>query len=222
MGCALLFGIVSMTVPYVRNLLSFGIAFAIAKAIMAATGNLGGRTFQYMTVALIYGAIGLGSVLPVAIALDDKSVIAAVDAQRAYDAQLKGSAIGTSTELTGEKDAGADVVLDARRDIGAIAEDLEKQVHARRALAQIHIGMSEPQKQAQLVRAGGAIVPSLVVMFFVSPFLGLLSSGVFAAGVGLLLLAYSLHKAWRWTDVQMPCELSGPFRVGTGPIPAMY
>lgn len=222
LGCALVFGLVSMTIPFIRHLLSVGIAYAVAKAVMAATGNLGGRRFQYMAVAMLYGAIGIGSVFPVAMALNDKNVLAAVEQQRENDKTLGQNPLGNSTELIGEQDKGADLVLDARRDIGAVADHLEKQVNARRALAAIHVSMTPDQKQAQNLIYKGQVGMGLLMQFFFSPFVGLLTYGVFSAGVGLLLLIFSLHKAWRWTEMQMQLDLSGPHRVGSGPIPALY
>lgn len=222
LGCALVFGLVSMTIPFIRHLLSVAIAYAVAKSVMAATGNLGGRRFQYMAVAMLYGAIGIGSVFPVAMALNDKNVLAAVEQQRQNDKTLGQNPLGNSTELIGEQDKGADLVLDARRDIGAVADHLEKQVNARRALAAIHVSMTPDQKQAQVLIYKGEVGMGLLMQFLFSPFVGLLTYGVFSAGIGLLLLLFSLHKAWRWTEMQSQLDLSGPHRVGSGPIPALY
>ncbi|MGH7695562.1 MAG: hypothetical protein ACRENH_11305 [Gemmatimonadaceae bacterium] len=222
LGCALVFGLVSMTVPFIRHLLSFGIAYAVAKAVMAATGNLGGRRFQYMAVAMLYGAIGIGSVFPVAMALNDKSVLAAVEQQRENDNTLGQNPLGNSAELVGESDKGADLVLDARRDIGAIADQLEKQVNARRALAAIHVSMTPDQKHAQNLIYRGEVGMGLLMQLVFSPFVGLLTYGVYSGGIGLLLLIFSLYKSWRWTELQTQLDLSGPHRVGGGPIPSLY
>ncbi|HJU72501.1 MAG TPA: hypothetical protein VJ717_02060 [Gemmatimonadaceae bacterium] len=223
LGAALVFGGISMTVPFVRHLLVIGIAFGVTKAIMAAT-KLGGRAYQWMAVCFTYGALGLGSVIPVACALDDKSVQAAVEQQRKNDAIAKASPLANAAELTGEADRGADAVLDARRDIVSLAENLEKQVEARRDLAKIHVGMSEHQKQAQVLLGGGksAVAMGLIMTFLFAPFVGLLSFGLFSAGVGLLMMIFALYKAWKWTEVQVFYELSGPHRVGAGPIPPLY
>ena len=224
LGCALLFGVVSMTVPFIRHLLVFGIAWTVMKAVMAATGSLGGRNYQIVTVCLTYAAIGLGSAFPVALALDDKSVHAAVAQQRANDSLLAGTPLGTSSELVGQADAGADLVLDARREIGEVADALEKQVNARRSLAKIHVGMTPDQKHASrlILQGGNAVTVGLLVTFFFAPFASLLTYGIFSGGVGLLLLVYSLFKAWRWTEQQVVLELTGPHRVGQGPIPTLY
>ncbi|HEV8366256.1 MAG TPA: hypothetical protein VGQ52_22265 [Gemmatimonadaceae bacterium] len=222
LGCALVFGLVSMTVPFIRHLLSIGIAYAVAKSVMAATGNLGGRRFQYMAVAMLYAAIGIGSVFPVAMALNDKSVLAAVTQQRENDKTLGQNPLGNSAELVGESDKGADLVLDARRDIGAIADQLEKQVGARRALAAIHVSMTPDQKHAQNLIYRGEVGMGLLMQLAFSPFVGLLTYGVYSGGIGLLLLIFSLHKAWRWTEMQTQLDLSGPHKVGGGPIPCLY
>jgi hypothetical protein len=224
LGCAIVFGGVSMTMPFLRHLLSFGIAYAVTKAVMSATGNVGGRFQQYLTVALTYAAIGLGSAMPVALALNDESVHKAVAQQRANDSLVARSPIGNSAELVGEADKGADLVLNARQQIGDMAEALERQVNARRALAAIHVGMTPDQKHAQQLVAGGsgAIAIGLVMLLVFAPFVGLLAYGVFSGGVGLLLLILSLFKAWRWTEVKDLLELTGPHRVGEGPIPTLY
>jgi hypothetical protein len=212
----------SMTVPFLRHLLSFGIAFAIAKAVMSATGNLGGRSYQWIALTFVYGAIGLGSVIPVALALNDKSVNAAVVQQRENANALAAPPIGSAKELVGEADPGADMVLNARRDIATVAEQLEKSVLARQALAKIHVGMTPDQKHAEQLILNGAVPMGLLMTFLFSPFVGLLTYGVFSAGVGLALLLFSLFKTWRWTEQQQYLELSGPHRVGEGPIQPLY
>jgi len=222
LGCALVFGLVSMTVPFIRHLLSIGIAYAVAKSVMAATGNLGGRRFQYIAVAMLYAAIGIGSVFPVAMALNDKSVLAAVEQQRKNDNALGRNPLGNSAELVGESDKGADLVLNARNDIAAVADQLEKQVNARRALAAIHVSMTPDQKHAQNLVYRGEVGMGLLMQLVFSPFVGLLTYGVYSGGIGLLLLVFSLYKAWRWTELQTQLDLSGPHRVGSGPIPSLY
>jgi hypothetical protein len=213
-----------MTLPFLRHLLSIGVAFAITKAVMTATGGMGGRFQQYLTVFLTYGAIGLGSALPVACALDDESVHRAVAQQLKNDSVAAEIRVGTSAELVGETDKGADLVLNARQQIGDMSEVLQKHVQGRRALAAIHVGMTPDQKHAQqLLAQGGSAVPMGLVMTLVfAPVVGLLTYGVYSAGIGLLLLVFSLFKAWRWTELKDDLDLSGPYRVGEGPIPALH
>jgi hypothetical protein len=45
--------------------------------------------------------------------------------------------------------------------------------------------------------------------------------GMMASAMGIMALGYALYQAWKQTDGEgMLLELSGPFRVGKGPIPA--
>jgi hypothetical protein len=62
---------------------------------------------------------------------------------------------------------------------------------------------------------------SFIVAFFTLPILAMLEYGLYVAGVGLLAIGFALYKAWDLTDGQgLDLQLSGPFRVGAGPIQA--
>jgi hypothetical protein len=59
------------------------------------------------------------------------------------------------------------------------------------------------------------------VLLLISPVLGMMQFGIMASVMGVMALAYALYQAWNQTDGQgMLLDLSGPFRVGKGPIPA--
>ena len=61
-----------------------------------------------------------------------------------------------------------------------------------------------------------------VFAFLILPMLAMFEFGFYVAGVGLLALGFALYKAWDLTDGQgLDLVLKGPFRVGSGPIPAM-
>jgi hypothetical protein len=60
-----------------------------------------------------------------------------------------------------------------------------------------------------------------VFAFLILPLLAMFEFGLYAAGVGLLVLGFALYKAWDLTDGQgLDLVLNGPFRVGSGPIAA--
>jgi hypothetical protein len=60
-----------------------------------------------------------------------------------------------------------------------------------------------------------------VVLFLFAPVVGMMQFGLMASVIGVMALGYALYQAWNQTDGQgMLLELSGPFRVGKGPIPA--
>ena len=59
------------------------------------------------------------------------------------------------------------------------------------------------------------------VLLLFSPFFAMMQFGMMASAMGVLALIYAMYQAWKQTDGQgMVLELSGPFRVGQGPIPA--
>jgi hypothetical protein len=69
---------------------------------------------------------------------------------------------------------------------------------------------------------GSDIGPGLaVVLFLFSPVFAMMQFGMTASAMGVMALGYALYQAWKQTDGQgMVLDLSGPFRVGKGPIPA--
>jgi hypothetical protein len=73
---------------------------------------------------------------------------------------------------------------------------------------------AEPQAE---VSAGKSLFAFLIL-----PMLAMFEFGLYVAGVGLLALGFGLYKAWDLTDGQgLDLVLTGPFRVGSGPIAAM-
>jgi hypothetical protein len=85
--------------------------------------------------------------------------------------------------------------------------------------------MPEEQEKspAQALAEGNAIsrVANTLLLIALLPVLGLLTYGVHAAGIGIVALGFGVYKAWDITGQGVAHELSGPHRVGTGPIPQM-
>src|SRR5687768_1122107 len=78
----------------------------------------------------------------------------------------------------------------------------------------------EPIKAPQPEEPGAG---SVVAMFFFLPVLAMFEYGLYVAGVGLLAIGFALYKAWDLTDGQgLDLQLSGPFRVGQGPIQSTF
>jgi hypothetical protein len=82
----------------------------------------------------------------------------------------------------------------------------------------------EAAKAVPALSAGENIGPGpglALVMFFFLPFIAMLQFGMGFSAVGVMSLGYGLYQAWNQTDGQgMHLAISGPFRVGRGPIPA--
>jgi hypothetical protein len=80
--------------------------------------------------------------------------------------------------------------------------------------------MSDAERAARLSGRGffGVFV-GLLVLLVTLPLLSLFAYGITGAVVGILGFGYGMHKAWTLTDGQgLDLQLSGPYRVGTGPI----
>ena len=70
-----------------------------------------------------------------------------------------------------------------------------------------------------LARAGPLkAAVSVVIMLLTLPLLSIFTFGIHGAVVGVLALGYGMYKAWELTGKGVAYSLSGPFRVGQGPI----
>jgi hypothetical protein len=82
----------------------------------------------------------------------------------------------------------------------------------------------EGSRSAQLPAAasGNGTGPGLAfVLLLFSPVFGMMQFGMMASAMGIMALSYALYQAWKQTDGEgLVLDLSGPFRVGKGPIPA--
>jgi hypothetical protein len=64
----------------------------------------------------------------------------------------------------------------------------------------------------------GGMLAGGIVLLVVLPLVGSFAYGLYVGVIGLFALGFGLKKAWELTEIVMEFELSGPFRVGTGPI----
>ena len=110
---------------------------------------------------------------------------------------------------------------DAKRRAAIAASDIRTLATQQKQLNEefeaLGIEVNEPQAEAD---AGGGIGKG-VFAILILPMLAMFEFGLYAAGVGLLALGFALYKAWDLTDGQgLDLVLTGPFRVGSGPIAA--
>ena len=78
---------------------------------------------------------------------------------------------------------------------------------------------SEQRMAEDLSREGTlSIAVSMVIMLVTLPLLSIFTFGIHGAVVGLLALGYGIFKAWELTGKGVAYTLSGPYRVGQGPI----
>jgi hypothetical protein len=63
-----------------------------------------------------------------------------------------------------------------------------------------------------------AVIQTLLVMIITLPILANLQYGIYAAALGLFAFGFAMKKAWDLTEGGIELELTGPFKVGEGPI----
>jgi hypothetical protein len=219
---AIVLGIVVLAFGFGRVPLSIGIAYLVAKAIGKATGDYGGRRYQILAVCLTYFAIGFGSIAP--------AVRAAREYRHVGAAPKRDLRTGPQGEMTAIEEemhdpnnpmfALANQGLDsaeiaARRDSLVKAEAVSRLERSREAFK------ARSAENAQGARLSGGFVKILVgtvILLVTLPLLSLFAYGIYGAVVGVLALGYGMRKAWQLTELAVDWKVTGPFRVGMGPI----
>jgi hypothetical protein len=184
--------------PPARVLVVVPIGYYIGKRMMSSLEGYSTRRYQYLAVTLTYLCFLLGFTIP---------VIGAEEAARARRAENRAKMRGT---MATESDALHEelVALNARH--GSSADRPSRESEQQSAAA--------PRKPAEDIGPGLGLA---LAMLLFSPVLAMMQFGMTASAMGVMALGYALYQAWNQTDGQgMVLELSGPFRVGQGPIPA--
>jgi hypothetical protein len=188
--------------PPLRLFVVVPIGFLIGKRMMAALDGYSNRRYQYLAVALTYLAFLVGFAAPTAIS-ERKEI--------ARRAELRSKMQGTvATETDQLRDELATLTPPAQADSSIEAEpaadaDAEQSARAKDLEPKI------PE-----------ITPGLAfVLLLILPFVASLQFGLMFSALGFSSIGYALYLAWSKTDGQgMHLKLTGPFRVGQGPIQA--
>ena len=180
------------------------IGFYIGKRMMAALDGYSNRRYQYIAVGLTYAALFAGFAVPTAMKQGK-------DAARR--AEVRAKMQGTvATEADALRDELAHLTqpapADSTNEAEATADDEAPQAAKPPApvLAKTDIGPG----------------PGLAfVMLLLLPFIASLQFGLAGSALGFSSIGYALYLAWSKTDGQgLSLKLTGPFRVGHGPIQA--
>lgn len=238
MGRAILFGTgaafagmigVALLLTFVgafRIVASIGVAFLVAKAIGNATGHYGGRRYQILAVSLTYLALGLAMLTPVFRAAREMSKVTAPPRTAA-----RFGPAGERAEIRDELNSQATVVqagdpdtppedpqvVAARADSVARADSIVRLEQTRANLRARNADMRAADKLAGGVRA---MIFGAISLLIVLPILSSFSYGLYAGVLSIFGLVFALRKAWQLTEIVTDYELTGPFRVGEGPIAA--
>ena len=105
----------------------------------------------------------------------------------------------------------------ARTDSIARADSVERLAQTRANLMAHDPNMSAAQRMAG---GAGAMLIAAVGLLFVLPILSSFSYGIYAGVLSIFGLVFALKKAWELTALVTDYDLTGPFRVGDGPIRA--
>jgi hypothetical protein len=213
-----------MVVNGFRIIASLGVAWLVATAIGKATANYGGRRYQILAVSLTYLALGLSMLMPVIIAANQLSKVKA-----SPKSEARSGPAGEQAEIRDEMNAQAsqavneeedEAVVEARADSVAQADSVAR-LEQTRANLRAHDGNMQVADKLD-----GGFVNKLIGgmwLILLMPIIGsFLSYGPYAAAMSLLALGFAMRKAWQLTELVTDYDLTGPFRVGEGPIAAKF
>jgi hypothetical protein len=202
-----LVGVVALAVvitlfPPARIFLLIPIGYFIGKRMMSSLDGYSTRRYQYVAVSLTYLCFLIGFTIPAVREQRD-----AITRNAENRVKMKGT-MATQTDAIREELAALNVQQgNSAEHLSGEDSRLEEQAAAA-------------QKKAAEEHIGPGPGLALVLLLF-SPFFAMMQFGMMASAMGVMALGYALYQAWKQTDGQgMLLDLSGPFRVGQGPIPA--
>jgi hypothetical protein len=180
------------------------IGFFIGKRMMATLDGYSNRRYQYLAVGLTYAALFVGFAAPSAIA-------ARKDAARRADVRAKMQ--GTvATEADAMRQELASLTQPPPTDSTNEAEATGDDEQPKPATPPV------PAATKDNIGPGPGLA---FVLLLLLPFIASMQFGLTFSAVGFSSIGYALYLAWSKTDGQgMHLALTGPFRVGQGPIPA--
>ena len=188
--------------PPARIFVLVPIGYYIGKRMMSSLGGYSTRRYQYLAVTLTYLCFLIGFTIP------------AVREQRAAitrNAENRAKMQGT---MATQRDALREELAALNAQHGDPTDPLSDEESASEEQA----AAAPAQAAADDLGPGPGL--SFVLLLF-SPFFAMMQFGMMASAMGVMALGYAMYQAWKQTDGQgMVLELSGPFRVGQGPIPA--
>ena len=213
LGCAILLGAGVLVFGYLRVFAAVAVGYAVGRAVNHASGSFYDTRFRLIAACFTYIAIGLGSLSPVI-----KAVIEAPDVPVAV---MSTEDDGTSAAGSDDDDA-ADADPYADMDLDEIATKMEADREAAQEAARNGTtGDAEEAAAAQELKAKGTLgfLGSMLLLLVTLPLLANFAYGLYAGAFGALAMGYGVYKAWVITGNTVGVLLSGPHRVGTGPVP---
>jgi heme exporter protein D len=203
----------------IRIIAALGVAYVIAKAIDKATAGYGGRHYQILAVTLTYLALGLAMLMPVIRAANTLSNVKAPPKREARfgPAGEQAAIADEMNSVAAAPEEGEDpAVTEARADSIAQADSVRRLEQTKANLAAHDPNMSAA---AKLTGGFSALIMAAFGLLVVLPIMSSFAYGLYTGAFSIFIFGYAMHKAWKLTELVTDYELSGPFKVGEGPIP---
>jgi len=197
--------ILGWAVPVLRIIPAVALAWYMAKAVNKASGDYYLKRNQIVGAILMYLAMGLSGSVP--------ATINAIAGESRVERERR--------EITADEARDAAEALSSHESTTAEAEEAEATL--RQAMREKRPESLNETAGGQLQKAG--IVAGVFLFVFLTlamPFLSMFGAGLYAAGFSLFALGYSFWKFREWTSDGVTYDVTGPFRVGTGPIPTTW
>lgn len=214
-GAVILAGVLMTVGAFGRILMAVGIGWAVGTAIKKANGGFPGVHYQILAAALTYFAIGLGSIAPVVRDVRQARTAFVADSVRGVrDDSARAALLARQREeagVSGEEIAAPDEP----------ADPLEAASPRRTTL---QLGPQPPSNAAGLIKGGivGRIVVAIVLIFSL-PLISLFAfGGIYGAAITIFAFGFGMYKAWDLTSGGAALEVTGPHKVGSGPILPAY
>jgi hypothetical protein len=216
-GAGLLLGAILVVFGFARVLLFVGVGWVIATAINKATGAYGARRYQILAVAMTYFALCLGTFTPwIKTFLEVRHEMRTAAATAANERAREAAAASAEAESGDDEEAMTYEDSLDERELETIAA-----LEDRTTPMEPMLPAGADERMAKM--SGLSVVQLLMnalLLFVLLPVVAMLPYGIGAAAIGLFGLGFSLYKAWDMTATGVDLKVSGPFKVGTGPIKA--
>lgn len=202
---AVVLGLIVTVFPAAKIFVLVPIGYLIGKRIMVTLDSYSARRYQYLAVGLTYLSFLAGIGVPT-------YRVDAADAERRAEVRTKmqGTAATQSDAIAEELESqrvadSIEAAADGETDSSAVADSAD----------------AEPGPVAPPAQSGSPRIGLMILLVLFLPLLSMLGFGMAFSAVGVLSLGYAFVQAWKQTDGQgLDLQLSGPFKVGEGPIAA--
>lgn len=201
---ALALGVVGWGAPILRVLAAVAVAWFLGKAVRKASGDYFMRRNQTVAYVLLWLSVGLAGAIPAT-----------------WYAVSPGASARAAAEITPaqvEKAMETIASGDATPDEVQAAETVVRKANRPKLAPSLNESLGSQLREQGLV--GGFF--GIFVIMVTSPVSAIFSAGLYAAGVGLFMLGLAFYKLHEWTSDGVSYDVTGPFRVGSGPIPTTW